>query len=64
MKFALGFLAGVGAAWAALAIWQRVPAFPDIDNERDDLVAGEREMREWAARGMHPLGNTDYWRES
>lgn len=31
MKFALGFAAGVAAAWAALAIWQRVPEFPLID---------------------------------
>ncbi|QJD53227.1 hypothetical protein SEA_TEMPO_4 [Microbacterium phage Tempo] len=25
MKFTLGFLAGIGTAWAALAIWQRLP---------------------------------------
>lgn len=31
MKYLIGFLVGLGAAWAALAIWQRVPAFPDID---------------------------------
>jgi len=30
MKFTLGFLAGVGAAWTALAIWQH-RAIPDID---------------------------------
>lgn len=31
MKFAIGFAAGLAAAWAALAIWQRVPEFPDLD---------------------------------
>lgn len=31
MRFALGFLAGVAAAWAALAIWQRVPPLGPID---------------------------------
>jgi hypothetical protein len=31
MKFALGFVAGLGAAWAALAIWQRVPPLGPID---------------------------------
>lgn len=36
MKLFLGFLLGLGTAWAALAIWQRVPEFPDID-EMDDL---------------------------
>lgn len=36
MKFALGFFAGLGAAWAALAIWQRVPPLGPID-PRDDI---------------------------
>jgi len=31
MRFAIGFAAGVAAAWAALAVWQRVPEFPDLD---------------------------------
>lgn len=31
MRFALGFLAGVGAAWAALAIWQGVAPLGPID---------------------------------
>lgn len=33
MKFALGFLAGLGAAWAALAIWQYLPEFPEVDDQ-------------------------------
>lgn len=33
MRFAAGFIAGLAAAWAALALWQRVPAFPDVDAE-------------------------------
>lgn len=31
MRFLLGFAAGVGAAWSALAIWQRVPPLGPID---------------------------------
>jgi hypothetical protein len=31
MRFTLGFFAGLGAAWAALAIWQRVPPFGPVD---------------------------------
>lgn len=34
MKFVLGFLAGVGTAWAALAIWQH-RAVPDGDWKSD-----------------------------
>lgn len=38
MKFALGFVVGLGAAWAALAIWQGVPPLGPIDpdDERYD----------------------------
>ena len=36
MKMFLGFLMGLSTAWAALAIWQKVPPFPDID-EMDDI---------------------------
>lgn len=36
MKLFAGFLLGLGTAWAALAIWQRLPEFPDID-EMDDI---------------------------
>lgn len=36
MRFALGFLAGVGAAWAALAIWQRVPPLGPVDDIDSD----------------------------
>lgn len=31
MRFLIGVVAGVAIAWVALAIWQRVPEFPDID---------------------------------
>ncbi|WQY99808.1 hypothetical protein [Microbacterium phage MO526] len=31
MRYLLGVLTGLAAAWAALAIWRRVPPFPDID---------------------------------
>jgi len=36
MKVLMGFLLGLGTAWAALAIWQRVPEFPDIDENEQD----------------------------
>lgn len=36
MRFWLGVLAGIGAAWAALAIWQRVPPLSEIVWEADD----------------------------
>lgn len=48
MKFAIGFAAGLAAAWAALAIWQRVPEFPDLDaSEVPDVEVPE----EFAAAG-------------
>lgn len=31
MRFLAGVAVGLAAAWAALAIWQRVPEFPEID---------------------------------
>lgn len=34
MRFLLGVVAGVATAWAALAIWQRLPEFPDLDAEQ------------------------------
>lgn len=41
MKYLIGWLIGVGTMWAALAIWQRLPEFPNIDDidpaEMDDL---------------------------
>lgn len=37
MKFWLGVITGLGLAWAALAIWQRVPEFPDIDEHEEEL---------------------------
>lgn len=33
MRYLLGLLTGLAAAWAALAIWRRVPPFPDIEPE-------------------------------
>lgn len=33
MKIAAGFLLGVAAAWAAIAIWQRIPPFPELEPE-------------------------------
>lgn len=38
MRFWLGFAAGLGAAWAALAIWQQVPPLAAIVWEDDDTV--------------------------
>jgi len=35
MKFTLGFIAGLGAAWAALAIWQKIPTLGEIVWEAD-----------------------------
>jgi len=31
IRFLLGFVSGLAAAWAALAIWQRVPEFGPVD---------------------------------
>lgn len=31
IHFALGFVSGLATAWAALAIWQRVPPLGPID---------------------------------
>lgn len=49
MKFTLGFIAGLGAAWAALAIWQKIPvldefvweadAEPEVDTDPKPLFA-------------------------
>jgi len=33
MKFLAGWIAGLATAWAALAIWNRIPPFPDIEPE-------------------------------
>lgn len=35
MKFTLGFIAGLGAAWAALAIWQKIPVLGEFVWEAD-----------------------------
>lgn len=35
VKFLAGFLAGIGTAWAALAIWRQLPEFPDLDADPD-----------------------------
>lgn len=34
-RITLGFIAGLAVAWGALAIWLRVPPFPDLDPERE-----------------------------
>lgn len=65
MKYLIGWLIGVGTAWAALAIWQRVPEFPDIDHgaeEADDLhrivYHGERPSCDcrYRSRNVHGTG--------
>lgn len=35
MRYLVGWLAGIATAWAALAIWRRIPPFPDIEPEPD-----------------------------
>lgn len=37
MRFLLGFASGVAAAWAALAIWQRVPPLGPVDATDEDV---------------------------
>ena len=44
MRFAIGFAAGVAAAWAALAIWQRVPEFPDLDADEVPDIEGDPDV--------------------
>lgn len=58
MKFALGFAAGLTVAWAALAIWQRVPPLGPID-PGDEPVYSEaltRDVMRLADRGV-PLSH-------
>lgn len=38
MRFLLGLVTGLAAAWSALAIWQRVSPFGPIDDIDPDLV--------------------------
>ena len=47
MKFLIGFTAGLGAAWAALAIWQH-RATPDVKppTDAEDVIEGIRRTRE------------------
>ena len=57
MRFAIGFAAGVAAAWAALAVWQRTPPFPDLDaSEVPDiegpLSPGDRVMLDDEVEGI------------
>lgn len=55
MRFAIGFAAGLAAAWAALAIWQRVPEFPDLDaSEVPDI-----EVLRWQGRTLGEIYETD-----
>lgn len=42
MRFLLGFASGLAAAWAALAIWQRVPPLGPIDACDDDALCPRR----------------------
>lgn len=38
MKFSLGFLSGLAAAWAALAIWRSIPPLGPVDvADMDDI---------------------------
>ena len=47
MRFAIGFAAGVAAAWAALAVWRRVPAFPDLDADEVPEIDDSYWRGEW-----------------
>lgn len=49
MRFLLGFASGVAAAWAALAIWQRVPPLGPVDAV-DDLDAIDASLDVWEPR--------------
>lgn len=65
MKFALGFFAGLGAAWAALAIWQGIPPLgpvdadeewppsPEVDRAAFERAADENQLR---YRSQHRAG--------
>lgn len=54
MKFTLGFITGLGAAWAALAIWQKIPTLGEFVWEADaepDLPKFEGEdANNWIGR--------------
>lgn len=57
MKFALGFLAGVGTAWSALAIWQHltIPEPPADPDDLDEIVYGLEPGREYRFGGLEHL---------
>lgn len=38
MRIIIGFLAGIAAAYAALAIYRTLPEFPDVDYQADPRV--------------------------
>lgn len=42
VRFLLGFLSGLAAAWAALAIWQRVSPLGPIDAADEDFYEPRR----------------------
>lgn len=55
MRFAIGFLAGAGAVWAALAIWQRVPPLGPVDAVDEKLWPPPPEVDvEAYVRGWRP----------
>lgn len=47
MKVLIGWLLGLTTAWAALAIWQRVPSFPDVD---EPALSEFPDNEEWLTR--------------
>lgn len=45
MRFTIGWLAGVATAWAALAIWQRVPTLDECPEPHgDDQASNEQQV--------------------
>lgn len=52
MRFALGFAAGLATAWAALAIWQRIPPLGPIDQSDLDLALTYEEAVAMRGRGV------------
>lgn len=50
MRFALGFVAGIAAAWAAIAIWQKVPV-PMGDSDDGQCVCGCDDLGQIAYHG-------------
>lgn len=62
MKLLVGWIAGIATAWTMLAIWRRIPPFPDIDADYAHEVDERRSDPSWTP-GRHAVDLTRPWCE-